>query len=148
VAFLVGGRVCHYKLVSTSGYRVCKLHQHGELILFLPNIVAFATSLTMSEYFNFLLLIGSLFVPLFGIVLADYFVIRQRASDQTALVGDRRLEWQGGGLAVWLVGILVYQAITQWAPQIGASIPSFVITFLLYTGLRLVQQQRLTRVPY
>jgi len=108
----------------------------------------FATSLTMSEYFNFLLLIGSLFVPLFGVVLADYFVIRQRASDQTALVGDRRLEWQGGGLAAWLVGILVYQAITQWAPQIGASIPSFVITFLLYTGLRLVRQQRLTRVPY
>lgn len=108
----------------------------------------FATSLTMGEYFNFLLLIGSLFVPLFGIVLADYFVIRQRASDQTALVGDRHLEWQGGGLAAWLVGILVYQAITQWAPQIGASIPSFVITFLLYTGLRLVRQQRLTRVPY
>jgi len=87
-----------------------------------------------------LLLIGSLFVPLFGIVLADYFVVRRWG------LAEEAGEWRISALVAWLAGILIYQAITQWAPQIGASIPCFLLTFLLYTGLRRLWQQRLVRV--
>jgi len=102
----------------------------------------FATFLTMSEYFNFLLLIGSLFVPLFGVVLADYFVVRRWVLKSTGFATHEHAGWRIDGLAAWLVGILIYQIIAQLAPQIGASIPSFLITFLFYAGLRLVQQRR------
>ncbi|MBO9316072.1 MAG: cytosine permease, partial [Chloroflexus sp.] len=112
------------------------------LLIILTGVIGFifATILTMSEYFNFLLLIGSLFVPLFGIVLADYFVVRRWG------LAEEAGEWRISALVAWLAGILIYQAITQWAPQIGASIPCFLLTFLLYTGLRRLWQQRLVRV--
>ncbi len=112
------------------------------LLIILTGVIGFifATFLTMSEYFNFLLLIGSLFVPLFGIVLADYFVARRWG------LAEEVGEWRISALVAWLAGVLIYQAIARWAPQIGASIPCFLLTFLLYTGLRRLWQQRLVRV--
>lgn len=109
------------------------------LLIILTGVIGFifATILTMSEYFTFLLLIGSLFIPLFGIVLADYFVVKR-----WGLVGEAG-EWRISALAAWLLGILIYQSIAQLAPQIGASIPSFLLTFLVYTGLLWVGQRRL-----
>ncbi|GAB4557797.1 MAG: putative hydroxymethylpyrimidine transporter CytX [Anaerolineae bacterium] len=101
-----------------------------------------AAFLTMSQYFNFLLLIGSFFVPLFGVMLADYFVIRRRQIHHDELYGDTTTSAAGiqlTGLLVWAVGVVVYHAITRLAPQIGASVPSFLITFILYSALKLAQ---------
>lgn len=117
------------------------------LVIVLVGVVGFllATLLTMSEYFTFLLLIGSLFVPLFGVVLADYFVVRRLLSLHSATLPDQPPGWQWSGMVSWLAGVAIYQTITQLAPQIGASIPAFLITFVMYTVLRLVQRQRLLR---
>lgn len=117
------------------------------MVIVLVGIVGFllATLLTMSEYFTFLLLIGSLFVPLFGVVLADYFVVRRLMGIHSAPLADQPPGWQWSGMVSWLAGVAIYQAITQLAPQIGASIPAFLITCVMYTALRLVQRQRLLR---
>lgn len=107
-----------------------------------------AACATMSQYFNFLLLIGSVFVPLFGVFGADYFVLCRRRPEvaaryeRDALAGgeescrlDRSLDWQA--LAAWVAGIACYHIVTRSSPQIGASIPAFVVSFAAYLLLDL-----------
>jgi nucleobase:cation symporter-1, NCS1 family len=65
-----------------------------------------ALSLNIYDYENFLLLIGSLFVPLLGVLAVDYFLISRRKWD----LGDNvRTRWVT--LVPWALGFVVYQLI-------------------------------------
>ncbi|MCZ7569191.1 MAG: putative hydroxymethylpyrimidine transporter CytX [Ardenticatenaceae bacterium] len=98
--------------------------------------LALAAFLTMGRYFNFLLLIGSVFVPLFGILTADYFVMRHRRLQVEELYRPGGAYWYRGGVNwvavfAWAAGIAVYHFIARDLPWLGASIPSFAVAFLL-----------------
>ncbi len=116
-----------------------------------------AATVEMADYVNFLYAIGSLFVPLFALLLADYHVVRQgRAYDQAALYRPAGAYWFRYGyrplaLAVWLVGVVAYQALAHadalaaaqpwlhWLPRaagLGFSLPAFGLTFVLYLVAR------------
>jgi NCS1 family nucleobase:cation symporter-1 len=102
--------------------------------------LAMAAFLTMGQYFSFLLLIGSVFVPLFGILAADYFALRQRRLAMDELYRPGGAYWYRGGvnwmaILAWVVGIGVYHLIARNLPTLGASLPSFVVAFLLYLVL-------------
>ncbi len=86
-------------------------------------------------YEHFLLLIGSAFCPLFGVVLADYFIVR-RGEWPEALALNRGPAWRVIGLAAWLAGIGVYHVIARGWPEIGASLPALVGSALLYLALQ------------
>jgi NCS1 family nucleobase:cation symporter-1 len=104
-----------------------------------------------TQYEAFLLLIGSSFVPLVGVVAADYFVVRRGRYEPDALFARGGRYWYTGGLnllaiATWLVGFAVYQWISPSGPvaqlglpafpaQIGGTIPSFAAAFGLYAIL-------------
>jgi NCS1 family nucleobase:cation symporter-1 len=99
-----------------------------------------AAFLTMGQYFNFLLLVGSVFVPLFGILAADYFVVRGRHINTAELYRPGGQYWYRQGfswvaVAAWAAGIAIYHLITRAWPTLGASIPSFAAAFLLYLAL-------------
>jgi len=101
---------------------------------------ALAAFLTMGRYFDFLLLIGSVFVPLFGILAADHFVLRRRQVKVEDLYKRGGRYWyQDGvrwtGIAAWAGGVAVYHLIARIAPNFGASIPAFVAAFLLHLAL-------------
>ncbi|MEA3375170.1 MAG: cytosine permease, partial [Chloroflexota bacterium] len=66
-----------------------------------------AATLPIGQYENFLLLIGSVFVPLFGILAADYFVLRRRHLDVDEL-------YRSGG-AYWYQGGVNWMAVVAWA---------------------------------
>ncbi len=79
--------------------------------------VVLALALDSLGFQNFLLLLGSLFVPLFGILAADYFVLRRRRLDVADLYRNPSPFWYRRGvnlwaLGVWLVGFLVYNWIS------------------------------------
>lgn len=79
--------------------------------------IALALAVNLLHYENVLLLIGSLFVPLFGILAADYFLLRRRRLDTAALYDSDGHFWYSGGvnwvaLAVWAVGFLLYNWIS------------------------------------
>jgi nucleobase:cation symporter-1, NCS1 family len=108
-------------------------------------VLAVAWIVPLAQYESFLLLIGSAFVPLLGVLAADYFVLRGRRYVPDELLhpapGSRSVNWVG--VSVWLIGMAVYLLISGvpalgvagLAPWLGASLPSFVMAFILDVAL-------------
>jgi nucleobase:cation symporter-1, NCS1 family len=73
-------------------------------------ITALATAgalwLNIADYENFLTLIGSVFVPMSAVLIADYFVVSRRRWDLSATARSRWLM-----LAPWAAGFVTYQLI-------------------------------------
>ena len=91
----------------------------------------------MDRYESFLYFIGAMFVPLFGVVLTDYFVMRRRRLEVDALYERGGAYWYAGGfnpiaVVAWLVGFGVYKALEAMQSPLGASIPSIVVAAALY----------------
>ena len=84
-----------------------------------------AILLQNADYEWFLLLIGSFFVPLLGLVAADYFVIRRRRYEADELFARGGRYWYRGGVnligvGTWLLGFLLYvwYAAVRFAPTV------------------------------
>jgi NCS1 family nucleobase:cation symporter-1 len=103
----------------------------GTAVAFLPWLDAFV---------GFLNIIGALFVPLFAIVLADYFIVRKRRYDVAALYLPKGAYWYRRGLnplafAVWLLGVAGYFFFLSATPWLGATLPTFLATMLAFVAL-------------
>jgi NCS1 family nucleobase:cation symporter-1 len=94
-----------------------------------------------TAYEGFLLLIGSVFCPLFGVVLADYFFLRKQRYFESGLDANR-LYWYVRGFNPWAfiawgIGFGLYhlfQRQTVW----GSSIPSLLaggVVYLIFMAL-------------
>ena len=88
-------------------------------------------------YLHFLEIIGYIFCPLFGIVLADYFFTRGRVLIPDALF-TRGVYWYTGGIhwtamCCWAAGAVLFKLGRDW--QIGGAIPSFILAGVLYVVL-------------
>jgi NCS1 family nucleobase:cation symporter-1 len=116
----------------------------------------FAVSVDLAGYETFLLLIGGVFVSLFGVLCADYFVNARSRYDTDALyrVGGRYWFTAGvniAGIAAWAIGFVTYAACGQppwlvehaswitnapdWMSKLGGTIPSFAVSFVAYLAL-------------
>jgi nucleobase:cation symporter-1, NCS1 family len=100
-----------------------------------------ALAIDLLQYQTFLFLLGSFFVPLFGVLAADFV----RGAGEAVAV-----RWSG--IAAWLAGFAAYQWIQptgpdRWVHAVeripgaggwsgGASLPSFALAFALYAALR------------
>jgi nucleobase:cation symporter-1, NCS1 family len=84
-----------------------------------------ALALNINDYENFLLLIGSIFVPLLGVMVVDYFVIRRGRWDLGQDVSPR---W--GTLVPWALGFVAYQLINpgsvSWWTQLWGHVQSWL----------------------
>jgi putative hydroxymethylpyrimidine transporter CytX len=94
----------------------------------------------MEQYENFLFFIGAMFIPLFGVVLTDYFVIRRRALDVEGLYTEGGPYWYRRGynpvaLTAWAAGFAVYEAMAFMKLAVGGSLPSMLTAGLLYWAL-------------
>ena len=108
---------------------------------------ALAVALPLGRYENFLVLLGSVFAPLFGVLLADHFVLRRRAIDLVALARHDGPYWFTGGwhlaaLLSWGIGIAAYQAISTLRPGWGATIPSCLLAAALHVALARARSRR------
>lgn len=89
------------------------------------------------EYETFLLLIGSVFAPIFGVVLMDYFVLSKMKIDTDELykAGGKYFYFKGFNVRAflaWGVGFGTYHVIALNFPAIGASIPAIVLSAVFY----------------
>jgi putative hydroxymethylpyrimidine transporter CytX len=99
--------------------------------------IALALVFPMERYQGFLFFIGAMFVPLFGVVLTDYFFIRRRRLDLDALDRVGGAYWYSRGhnraaILAWAVGFATYEAIQLLRSPVGGSIPSMVVAAALY----------------
>ena len=84
--------------------------------------IGLALVLPMHALEPFLLMLSSLFVPLYGVILG-------RLGWGAVAVGTRRVDWPAALL--WVAGIAVYHACAAWAPQWGSALPTLAFTFAL-----------------
>jgi NCS1 family nucleobase:cation symporter-1 len=78
----------------------------------------------IQSYEFFLFLIGSIFVPLFGVFVADYFVLRRRGAYRADALFDPLGPYRFtrgfnlAALAAWLLGFAVYHWVVPTGPPI------------------------------
>jgi NCS1 family nucleobase:cation symporter-1 len=108
-------------------------------ILWVAGIISILVALVfpMEQYENFLFLIGAMFVPLFGVVLTDYFLIRNRQISVENLYRPQGAYWYANGfngvaLICWAVGFFVYELIALTKYPIGGSMPSLLAAGIFY----------------
>src|SRR6266496_3522419 len=101
-----------------------------------------ALALDLTQYSQFLYLLGAFFVPLFGVLIADWVRSGMRYGRADIFEGPA---FRPGMIAAWIAGFLLYEWLAQpldlgfWSrlladlhplhSQIGASLPSFAAAF-------------------
>jgi putative hydroxymethylpyrimidine transporter CytX len=86
--------------------------------------IGFALVLPMHSLEPFLLLLSSVFVPLYGVILG-----RLGTGNAVVTVGARRVDL--GAALIWIAGVAAYHACAKWAPQMGSALPTLAATFIL-----------------
>jgi putative hydroxymethylpyrimidine transporter CytX len=115
---------------------------------------AISLGVDLTRYQQFLLLLGAFFVPLFGVLLADWLVAGCHYDESDIFRGP---SFRPGMIGAWLLGFCLYEWIAQtqglgfWSDflarlhpphgGIGASLPSFAASFTLGLAVALVARR-------
>jgi NCS1 family nucleobase:cation symporter-1 len=94
----------------------------------------------MAEFMTFLYMIGSVFTPLYGVLLIDHFVIRKRrivATDIIRLSGVYGFTYgvHISAFAAWAAGVATYYGFLSFLPAAGATLPAFFVAAFSYWAL-------------
>ena len=125
---------------------------HSNKIKFLPSalilgvisLVGSSWLAMLEQFVSFLTLVGSLFVPVFAIMIADYYIVHKSRYDHDILRGEGGKYWYQGGvniaaLVIWIVGVISSLLLTySVSSPVGATVPSFILSFALYLGWNLL----------
>jgi nucleobase:cation symporter-1, NCS1 family len=134
-----------------------------ELLILLVTVVATAGALVIDlvSYQSFLLLLGSVFVPLFAVLLADWLAAGAHYAAEDVFGSP---DWRPGLIAAWIAGFALYQWLYPTGPSwwvdvvsnlnppdwgIGATVPSFLVSFGLATIVGALERRTVSaaRVP-
>jgi putative hydroxymethylpyrimidine transporter CytX len=85
-----------------------------------------AILLPIENYQSFLYAIGSVFAPLFAILITDYFIIKNNTKLQPSVL----INW--GAVFVWIIGIVIYYRFIKLDTILGATVPGMIITGFIY----------------
>ena len=83
-----------------------------------------AMVLPMHSLEPFLLMLSSVFVPLYGVILG-----RLACSSCAAETSGKTIDWSAA--ALWLLGVVCFHSVAKWAPQLGSALPTLTLTFTL-----------------
>jgi nucleobase:cation symporter-1, NCS1 family len=112
-----------------------------------------ALVIDLVSYQTFLLLLGSVFVPLFAVLLADWLLAGGVYTDEDVFAAPA---WRPGLIAAWVVGFGVYQWLYPTGPEwwvdaldgvaapdwgLGATVPSFAAAFAIALAVAAVERR-------
>ncbi len=115
--------------------------------------VAGALVIDLVSYQSFLLLLGSVFVPLFAVLLAHWLAHGARYAPADVFGAPA---WRPGLVAAWLAGFALYQWLYPTGPgwwvdlvgrldppewEIGATVPAFAASFAIAGAVALVSRR-------
>ena len=109
-----------------------------------------AMVISIQQYEVFLLLIGAIFVPLFGVVLTDYYVVKKRKYTEQMLYSPKsKLGIAAPALIAWALGAMINYILSPLSPiyipqlpAMGAAIPSLAAASLIYLAILRLQPQK------
>jgi NCS1 family nucleobase:cation symporter-1 len=107
----------------------------------------------LNQFTTFLVTIGALFAPIFAIMIVDYFLVARGSYDADILKTRGGRYWFTAGInwfavAAWVIGAAsAYVWAYVWPLPFGATIPAFVLTFVVYLLISLVRRARTPRQP-
>ena len=84
--------------------------------------IILAILVPMTEYENFLFLIGSVFTPMIAILFTQYFLLKQDASGRKFYLPN---------LILWLVGFILYRNVMTYETPLGTTFPVMIVIALL-----------------
>ena len=127
-----------------------KISQKHLIVGFTALSAILAMVVSIEQYEVFLLLIGAIFVPLFGVVLTDYYIVkRQKYTEQMLYVRQDRLGIGVPAIIAWTLGALLNYMLSPLSPiympqlpAIGATIPSIAAASLIYLAITKMQQRQ------
>ena len=90
-----------------------------------------ALVLPMHSLEPFLLMLSSVFVPLFGVILGR-LAFGTNAGALLAQAGKAH----AGPIAIWLAGVALYHLLPKVAPALGSALPTLVLSFALAWATR------------
>lgn len=115
------------------------LNQRHLIIGFSIVSTILAIFVSIEGYEQFLFLIGALFIPLFGVLLTDYFVIKRGNYQNDKMYGNKIIKIGYPAIIAWAIGAVLYYLLSQLSPiylaqlpTIGSTIPSLIVSSLLY----------------
>jgi NCS1 family nucleobase:cation symporter-1 len=126
-----------------------------KLLILIVTVTAVIGALVIDlvSYQSFLLLLGSFFVPLFAVLLADWLTAGRHYSETDVFDAP---EWRPGLVAAWIAGFAVYQWLYPTGPSwwvdlvgrlnppdwgVGATVPSFVVAFAVAAVVAVLTQR-------
>jgi len=80
----------------------------------------------IENYEGFLYAIGSVFAPLFAILITDYFIIKKNTKVQADVLVNL------GAVIVWILGVVIYYSFIKLDFVLGATVPVMIITGVIY----------------
>ena len=92
--------------------------------------IAVALVFSIDNYTTFLYYIGSVFAPMFAILMTDYFIIKENNKI------DDKLKLNVGAIIVWALGICSYYLFIHIDFILGATAPSMIFTVIIYLIFR------------
>ena len=125
------------------------------LLIVLVTAVATVGALIVDigSYQSFLLLLGSVFVPLFAVLLADWLAAGAHYTADDVFASPA---WRVGLVGAWVAGFALYQWLYPTGParwvdlvgelnppewSIGATVPSFLVSFVLALAVAVVTRR-------
>ncbi len=82
----------------------------------------------------FLLILSSVFVPLYGVILGRLGLAAPAAALTTLADPNVKVDYLAAG--IWLLGIALFQLLNNLAPQWGATLPTLLLTGVLALATR------------
>ncbi len=114
----------------------------GLLIVLVTTVATIgALVVDIGSYYSFLLLLGSVFVPLFAVLLADWLAAGRHYTPDDVFGSA---PWRTGLIGAWVAGFALYQWLYPTGPAwwvdlvaeldppdwgVGATVPSFLVAF-------------------
>lgn len=127
-----------------------KISQKHLVVGFTALSAILAMVISIQQYEVFLLLIGAIFVPFFGVVLTDYYIVRkQKYTEQMLYSRQNRLGIGTPAIIAWALGALINYMLSPLSPiympqlpAIGATIPSLAAASLIYLAIVRLRPQK------
>ena len=116
---------------SHSLFAQWSIRQWGIAVAVLCTVLALF--LPMHSIEPFLLMLSSVFVPLYGVILGR-LALRTWQVQDTATLAGRKVDVSAA--ALWIAGIVMYHALAKWAPQLGSALPTLAVTLVLAWATR------------